>query len=79
MASNRRETARHMYVSQLHNETKTKKGETLFYLSSFIKNIFKHRWLPGGLLNDWDVAMNKTDLLLVKSVSCGRKRDNNCI
>lgn len=62
-----------MHVSQLHNETKTKKGETLFSLSSFIKNIFKLRWLPGELLDDWDIVMNETHLLLVESVSCRRK------
>lgn len=77
MASNRQETARHMYVSQLHNEIKSKKDETLFSLSSFIKNIFKHRWLPGGLLDDWAIAMNETDLSLVESVFCG-ERGNGC-
>lgn len=79
MASNRQETARHMHVSQLHNETKTKKGETLFSLSSSIKNIFKLRWLPGELLNDWDIAMNETHLLLVGICVLWEKRDNNYI
>ena len=64
MASNRQETTRHMCVSQLHNEIKTKKYETHFSLSSFIKNIFKHRWLPGGLLDDWAIAMKETDFCL---------------